>query len=97
MRTDQTSVYTVIQNSFGVMESECMSTPREKSLLPEAQRRVDPRHSITQDSEPNTLPTDLFRPPDYSNISDNGKYSYLCIQTLDLLFTMLEQRKDILD
>ena len=36
-----------------------MLTPKEKSPLPEAQRRVEP---ITPDSEHNTIPTELFRP-----------------------------------
>ena len=33
--TDYTSVYTVIQKTFGGMESEPMLTPREKSPLQE--------------------------------------------------------------
>ena len=46
---------------FGGMESEPMLTPREKSPIPEnsPQRRIE---AATQDSEPNTLPTELFRP-----------------------------------
>ena len=45
------------------MESEPMLTPREKNLL---YRRLrggwNPQHCIRQDSEFNTLPTELFRP-----------------------------------
>ena len=41
------------------MESEAMLTPREKAPLPEAQRRFEP---MMLDSEPNTLPTELFLP-----------------------------------
>ena len=40
--TDWTLVYTLIQKSFYGMESEPMLTPREKSPLPEAQRRIEP-------------------------------------------------------
>ena len=57
--TDWTSVYTLIRKSFGVMESEPMLTPREKSPLPEKillERGSNPRRCIKQDSEPNTLP-----------------------------------------
>ena len=36
-----------------------MLTPKGKFPLPEAQRRVEP--CITQDSELNTLPIELFR------------------------------------
>ena len=40
--TDQDSVYTLIRKCFGGgMESEPMLTPREKSPLPEAQRRIE--------------------------------------------------------
>ena len=51
------------------MESEPMSTPREKSPLPEKnspQRRIEPtnpQHCIKQDSKPNTLPTSYPPPP----------------------------------
>ena len=37
-----------------------MLTPREKSPLPEALRRT--KRCVTQDNEPNTLPTELFGP-----------------------------------
>ena len=65
---------------LGGIESEPMLTPREKSPLPEDQRRDGPaalhhtgqpaQHTahwaieahITQDSQPNTLPTELLRP-----------------------------------
>ena len=39
MRTDKTSVYTRIRNSFGGMESEPMLTPREKSPLPKKKKK----------------------------------------------------------
>ena len=65
--TDQTSLNTLIRKSFGGMESEPMLTPREKSPLPEKKKIFlrggsNPRRCITQDSEPNTLPTELLRP-----------------------------------
>ena len=41
--TDYTSVYTLIQKSFGGTEPEPMLTPREKYPLPEAQRRIEPK------------------------------------------------------
>ena len=47
---------------WGGMESETMLTPRENFPLPEAQRKFEPWCCITQDSEPNTLPSELFRP-----------------------------------
>ena len=40
--TDYTLVHTLIRKSLGGMESEPMLTPREKSPLPETQRRVKP-------------------------------------------------------
>ena len=42
--TDYTSVYTLIRKSFGLVESEAMLTPREKSPLPEKSplRRMEP-------------------------------------------------------
>ena len=40
--TDYTSVYTLIRKSVQGMESKAMAAPREKSPLPEAQRRVKP-------------------------------------------------------
>ena len=40
--TDQTSVYTLIQNSFREWRQSPVLTPREKSPLTEAQRRVEP-------------------------------------------------------
>ena len=39
-----------------------VSTSSEKSPLPGAQRRSSPRHCITKNSKPSTLPTELFRP-----------------------------------
>ena len=50
------------RKEFLGIESEPMLTPREKFGLPTAQRRVEPVTASTQDSEPNTLPTELFRP-----------------------------------
>ena len=38
--TDKTSVYTLIRKSFGETEIETMLTPRGKSLLHQAQRRL---------------------------------------------------------
>ena len=46
------------------MKSEPMLTPKEKSPLPKADGRVEIRRCIRQDSEPNTLPTELLRPPE---------------------------------
>ena len=46
-----------------------MLTPREKSPILEAQRRVKP---VTLDSKPNTLPTELFRP-----LNDNLLHKYI--------------------
>ena len=40
--TDWSSVDALIRKSLGGTESEPMLTPREKSPLPEAQRRVEP-------------------------------------------------------
>ena len=54
--------YSHIQKSFWGLESETILTPRGNSLLPEAQRRSNPRRCIKQDRQPNTLPTELFRP-----------------------------------
>ena len=39
--TDKTSVYTLIRKSFEGMEPETMLTPREESLLQEAERRFE--------------------------------------------------------
>ena len=63
--TDQTSVYTLIQRHFGGMESKPVLTPEKKCPLPEfvfLRGGSNPGRCITQDSEPNTLPTELFRP-----------------------------------
>ena len=50
-------------------ERESMLTLREKSPL--LRRGSTPRRCITQDSEPNTLPTELFRPSNkYINFGD---------------------------
>ena len=49
------------------MEFEPMLTPREKSPVPQKilpRGESNPRRCIKQDREPNTLPTELFRPPD---------------------------------
>ena len=46
----------------GGVNSEPILTPRGKSPVPEAQRRLNPRRCIMQDSEPNTLPSWLHRP-----------------------------------
>ena len=41
-----------------------MLTPKEKNPLYQKLRGAsNPRRCITEDSEPNTLPTELFRPP----------------------------------
>ena len=45
------------------MESEPRLTPRENPLDRRLTGESNPRRSITQDSEPNTLPNELFRPP----------------------------------
>ena len=59
MCTDYTLVYTLIQNSFFLgIESEPMLTPRKKSL--KLRGWSYPWCCIMQDSEPNTLPTELF-------------------------------------
>ena len=42
VHTEYTSVYTLIHKSFGGMESEPMLTPKERSILPEAQTRIKP-------------------------------------------------------
>ena len=47
---------------WGEMESEPMLTPREKSPLPEAQRRIEPAPLHHANSEPSPSPTELFRP-----------------------------------
>ena len=47
---------------LGGMESEPMLTPREKTLYRTLRGGSNPRHCTTQDSELNTLPTELFRP-----------------------------------
>ena len=56
--TDLTSFYTLIRKSFGEMGSEPLLPPREKSPL---RGGSNPRSCTTQDSEPYTLPTELFR------------------------------------
>ena len=55
-------VYTLIWRSFGGMESETMLTLREKSPLPEAQRRFEPVMLNHTGQQPNALPIELFRP-----------------------------------
>ena len=58
---------------FGGMESEPMLTPREKSPLREkfsSKGGSYPRRCIKQDSEPNTLPTELFRPLQHFQLHD---------------------------
>ena len=41
-------VYTLIRKSLGGMESETMLTPREKSPLPDAQKRIEPRDAASR-------------------------------------------------
>ena len=60
---DEASVYTLIRKSFGGMGSEPMLTPRENPLYRRLRGGSNPRRCISQDSEPNTLPTERFRPP----------------------------------
>ena len=49
----------------GGMESEPMLTPKgPNSLYRKLREESSPRRCIMQDSEPNTLPTELFRPRD---------------------------------
>ena len=45
------------------MESEPILTPRENPLYRRLRGGSDAQRCITQDSEPDTLPTELFRPP----------------------------------
>ena len=52
-------LYSHLKEFWG-MEMEPMLTPGEKSPLPEAQSRAEP--VMLQDSEPNTLLTELFLP-----------------------------------
>ena len=47
---------------FWGMEPEPVLTPREKSLYWRLRGGLNPRHSITLDSKPNTLLTELFQP-----------------------------------
>ena len=60
--TDQTSVYTLIQKSLGEM-----LTLRENPLYWRLSWGSNPRRCITQDSKPNTLPTELFWTPQFKN------------------------------
>ena len=49
---------------FGGMESEPMLIPNKKNpLYRRLKEGSNPRCCVTQDSEPNTPPTELFRPP----------------------------------
>ena len=61
-RLDQTSVYTLIQKSFCGMESETMLTPREKTPLPKAQRKVEAATLHHTGRQAEKLQTELFRP-----------------------------------
>ena len=61
-----TLVYTLIQKSLGVMKSEPMLTPREKSPLPEKKipwRRIEPMmlHQARQRAQ--HITNELFWPP----------------------------------
>ena len=54
------SVHTLIRKSFRATESEPTLTPKEKSPLPEAQRRFEPAtlHYAGQQTQ-HTIPTEL--------------------------------------
>ena len=62
MCTDQTSIYTFIRESFGGIESEPMLIPKGKSPYRRLREVSTPQSYITQNSEPNILPTELIRP-----------------------------------
>ena len=55
-------LYSHSKDVFKGMESKPMLTPKEKSPLPEAQRRIEITMLHHAGHEPNTLPTELFRP-----------------------------------
>ena len=58
---------------FWGVESEPMLTPREKIPLCQRLRgRSVPRRCIRQNNEPNTLPTELLRPPDALPAGEGG-------------------------
>ena len=56
------------------MESELMLTPREKFPLPRLRGGSNPQPCITQDSELNTLLTELFQPP--NSFQNDFKYIF---------------------
>ena len=60
------------------MESELMPTPREKSPIPEAQKRIKPTNCIMQDSEPNTQLTTFH---DTSSSPSSSTISWLTVTT----------------
>ena len=66
MCTQTRPQFILSSKEFWGLESETMSNPREKSPLPEAQRRVKPVMLHHADSEPNTLPTAILAPPNSS-------------------------------
>ena len=50
---------------------------------------LNPQRCITQDSEPNTLPTELFQPP--TGIPDSGLNSFIQRQTM--MFTKFQKKR----
>ena len=63
----QTSVYTLIRKSYGGVESEPKLTPREKSPLPEAQRRIEPTTLYHAGQQSQHATDELFRTPSHSD------------------------------
>ena len=58
---------------FKGMKSEAMLSQRQKSLYQRLRERSNPQGCIMQDYVPNTLLTELFRPPTESSVESHRR------------------------
>ena len=92
--TDQTSVYSLIRKSFGgngvrtLVNSKGKITSTRKILL---RGCLNPQRCIKQDSEPNTLPTELLQPliRVVGNRTVYLKWSFLLLSALVLNYVQV--------
>ena len=66
-----------------------MFTPRKNPFYRRLKGGSNPQRCITQDSEPNTLPTELYQPP--TGIPDSGLNSFIQRQTM--MFTKFQKKR----